>query len=179
MDFRISGVPLDENTPPVSFYCQQWNISNWKNVQLIGYEPLLTEVVHHMDVFLCDDKLGSRFVSPGQCNTFQGFMHAISGPCYQMVFAYDKGASGFTLPDHVGLRLGEVTPYTTILMQIHYLMPETDQSVALYDVAAGQLAAPCSGATHQQCVLARHGVQADTPVRAALDLDPGTCAAFA
>lgn len=81
-------------------------------------------MVHHIDLFLCDDLLKDRFRVPGECGSFSAFMHTAKGPCYQLLFAYDRGASGFRLPKDVGFAIGKGTPFTKLLLQIHYLMPK-------------------------------------------------------
>ena len=82
------------------------------------------DLVHHIDLFLCDDLLKDRFRVPGECGSFSAFMHTAKGPCYQLLFAYDRGASGFRLPKDVGFAIGKGTPFTKLLLQIHYLMPK-------------------------------------------------------
>jgi hypothetical protein len=47
--------------------------------QIIGYDPINTrpngvDLVHHMDLFLCDETLGDRFSTPADCSSFSVFM---------------------------------------------------------------------------------------------------------
>jgi hypothetical protein len=154
--------------------CQQFAFPQHGDAQIVAYEPLVSlpagpavDIVHHMDLFVCDDTLGERFASPAACGAFSAFMHASKGPCFQLIIAYDKwvrlsfessfprsfsffflssphlcshfrrGAAGFALPRDIGFRVGPNTPYSRYLLQIHYLLPMASDSNAALQVPAG------------------------------------------
>eukprot|EP00039_Didymoeca_costata_P030812 m.31475 g.31475 ORF g.31475 m.31475 type:complete len:427 (-) comp8322_c0_seq1:92-1372(-) len=130
LDLRIS--PQDVPSLPggsAKFRCQQFNFSTIKSSQIIGYDPLIDtpeglDLIHHIDLFMCDDSLADQFFTPQNCGSFSMFMHSQKGPCYQLQFAYDRGASGFRLPAEAGFELGPRTPISHLLLQIHYLLPK-------------------------------------------------------
>ena len=78
-------------------------------------------IVHHMDVFACDERL-TRMPSDEACmsNPWLGD----DGPCYSLLWAYDKGAlTPHRLPPDAGFRVGKDTRYRTLLLQVHALLP--------------------------------------------------------
>ena len=76
--------------------------------------------VHHMDVFLCDDHISE----PSDRDCLRDQFLSSEGPCYAMVWAYDKGGlARHTMPPGAGFRVGAGTPFTHILLQIHYQLP--------------------------------------------------------
>lgn len=68
-----------------------------------------------------------------------------NGPCYAMLWAYDKGAlTPHRLPDDAGFRVGKGTRYSQLMLQIHYQLPPlrtgSDGSVTLLTTADLQAA---------------------------------------
>ena len=75
--------------------------------------------VHHMDLFVCD----GRAVEPPDRECLYDDMSE-RGPCYAMVWAYDKGAlRPYALPADAGFRLGAGTPFSALMLQVHYQLP--------------------------------------------------------
>ena len=77
-------------------------------------------IVHHMDLFLCDERV--RVPPDSQCMGC-GYL-STQGPCYAMVWAYDRGAfEPFRLPSDAGMRVGRGTRFTKLLLFVHYGLP--------------------------------------------------------
>jgi len=77
-------------------------------------------IVHHMDLFLCD----SSVVAPHDNQCMSTPYLSAAGPCFAMVWAYDKGAlRPYSLPSDAGLRVGRGTRFTTMLLFVHYGLP--------------------------------------------------------
>ena len=78
-------------------------------------------IVHHMDLFICGDAM--RHAPTDETCLMQTWLDG-AGPCYAMVWAYDKGAlAPYDLPPDAGFRVGKGTPFTKLMLQIHYLLP--------------------------------------------------------
>jgi hypothetical protein len=99
---------------------------------IIRIEPHITEqigeegVVHHMDLFACQDSPIEEYqaLSPMQQNTWCMSDSFLKSSCHQMMWAYDKGADAFDFPHDVGMLLGPSSGIDSIVIQIHYLLPE-------------------------------------------------------
>lgn len=82
-------------------------------------------IVHHMDLFVCDGSAVTEISDQG-CLSNRYVGEDGAGPCYAMIWAYDKGATEpHSLPPEMGFRLGAGTPYKSLLLQVHYLLPLT------------------------------------------------------
>ena len=95
-----------------------------KFIPHLTVNPLLTRpedgmLVHHMDLMMCTEALG-RY--PTVTTALDGTMDAKS-ECDAIVFAYDRGAGAFTLPENVGFRMGAGTPYSRFYLEWHYMLP--------------------------------------------------------
>lgn len=78
-------------------------------------------IVHHMDVFVCGEEMDA---APGDAQCLTDSWLTPHGPCYAMLWAYDKGAvRPHELPSDAGFRVGRGTPWTKLLLQIHFLLP--------------------------------------------------------
>ena len=85
-------------------------------------------LVHHMDVFLCNEGITDT-LSYGDCSTDaftphrRDYFPQYRGPkpvCQRLVFSFDKGAFGtYTLPRDYGIVVGQGTQFPVILFQIH------------------------------------------------------------
>lgn len=128
-DQLFGGAAADEG-PNILFVCKQFDVSHIDGGHFVGFEPVVAlagaeDVVHHMNIFRCDDAIGNKFAVPGECGDISSVMHPTKGPCKELLTAYDKGASGFTLPEGFGVSIGnDRTPFTRIVLQIHYLFPD-------------------------------------------------------
>ena len=79
-----------------------------------------TSIVHHMDVFACDE----RMREPDDRECISDSWLDDRGPCYALLWAYDKGAlAPHELPADAGFLVGAGTPFRTLLLQIHYQLP--------------------------------------------------------
>ena len=77
-------------------------------------------IVHHMDLFACDKRM--REPDDRECITDSWL--GDHGPCYALLWAYDKGAlAPHDLPADAGFLVGAGTPFTTLLLQVHYQLP--------------------------------------------------------
>jgi hypothetical protein len=47
------------------------------------------------------------------------------GPCYKLLYAYDRGAKAFKMPNGTGITVGHGTLITRLGLEIHYLLPES------------------------------------------------------
>ena len=81
-------------------------------------------IAHHMDLFLCTEAVTDEFPTVG-ARVPPGWAPADEAACDQMIYAYDRGATdALRMPANVGFRIGRGTPYSVLLLQWHYLMPE-------------------------------------------------------
>lgn len=81
-------------------------------------------IAHHMDLFLCTSAVSAQFPTIG-ARVPRGWEPADEAACDQMIWAYDRGATqAFRTPPSVGFRIGAGTPYSRLLLQWHYIMPE-------------------------------------------------------
>ena len=95
-------------------------------------------IVHHMDIFVCNDNMVQV---PDDRECMNDSWLTDDGPCYALLWAYDKGAlSPHRLPNDAGFRVGQGTPYTRLALQIHYLLPEVPS-----EWSSGGAAAPAEG----------------------------------
>jgi hypothetical protein len=82
-------------------------------------------IVHHMDLFMCE---GAEILSDIRAGSNEYCATAsfigVDKHCHEMPFVYDRGANEFSFPENVGWRVGPGTPYRTVVMAIHYLVPE-------------------------------------------------------
>lgn len=104
-----------------------------ESIQEIGWEPVLDndgEFVHHMDLFMCTDKIVSLFETPSSrdrtCdsagNVFGPIVQASRRQCHAFSAIYDKGAKKIMFPDETGISIrNPYMLYTHMLLQIHYL----------------------------------------------------------
>ena len=85
--------------------------------------------VHHMDVYVCDKRIGAKPIADSEC--LNDVWLRTNGPCYALLWAYDKGAlAPHELPADAGFKVGAGTPFTHLLLQIHYLLPYGGVSAA-------------------------------------------------
>lgn len=92
-------------------------------------------IVHHMDLYVCDETMTH---APDDPNCISNTWLNDSGPCYAMIWAYDKGAlAPHALPTDAGFRLGKGTRFRSILLQIHYQLP--DEPIASGGGGGGRL----------------------------------------
>ena len=78
-------------------------------------------IVHHMDIYACDETMVE---APTDEACLSDPWLGDDGPCYALLWAYDKGAlAPHALPSDAGFRVGAGTNYRTLLLQIHYLLP--------------------------------------------------------
>lgn len=78
-------------------------------------------IVHHMDLFVCDGRMSAP--RDDQCMNDDEWLRD-DGPCYAMLWAYDKGAlAPFDLPADAGFRVGAGTRYTHLLLQVRQYSP--------------------------------------------------------
>ena len=90
-----------------------------------------------MDIFVCNDNMVQV---PDDRECMNDSWLTDDGPCYALLWAYDKGAlSPHRLPNDAGFRVGQGTPYTRLALQIHYLLPEVPS-----EWSSGGAAAPAS-----------------------------------
>jgi len=74
-----------------------------------------------MDIFLCNEHV---LEPPDKDCMEDRFLDGQHGPCFAMIWAYDKGATKpFEAPAGSGFRVGPSTRFTTLLLQIHYQLP--------------------------------------------------------
>ena len=68
-------------------------------------------------------------------------------PCRVMIYAYDKGASGFRTPEGTAVKVGKGTGITHVVYQVHYLVPMeeavpinpwADSSGIVFEIARGE-----------------------------------------
>ena len=79
-------------------------------------------IVHHMDLFACDERM---VAAPDDRHCMDDAWLGDSGPCYALMWAYDKGGlAPHALPRDAGFRIGAGTRFRTLLLQIHYLLPD-------------------------------------------------------
>ena len=77
-------------------------------------------IVHHMDLFLCDETVTPP--SDAMCMSVPYLSER--GPCYAMVWAYDRGATQpYALPADAGLRVGRGTRFRSLVLFVHYGLP--------------------------------------------------------
>jgi hypothetical protein len=97
---------------------------------VVEIEPYLTlhpasneSIVHHMDLFLCD--ASTRHVDDRGCMTESAYLgDGVHGPCYVLMWAYDKGAMRpHRLPPDAGVRVGAGTRFAVFHLQVHYQVP--------------------------------------------------------
>ena len=86
-------------------------------------------IIHHMDIFMCETPASATQATLDNAGDSEfcaaaGFVNAAQGPCHEMPYAYDKGSNTFEFPKEVGWRVGPGTPYKSMVMAIHYLLPE-------------------------------------------------------
>ena len=119
------------------FVCKSFSVANLldasglglKDVHITELEPLIsaaaTDFVHHMDIFGCVGGSGIVGASESPVSrrwcTHDEFLHR---KCKQLLWAYDKGASKFTMPKQYGMLLGPSSGFDHVLLQIHYLLPD-------------------------------------------------------
>ena len=97
------------------------------HVTYASHRQQVESIVHHMDVFMCTDDsiialLDQNADDPSFCAS-AAFVGK-GGPCHEMPYAYDRGSLPFVFPDNAGWRIGPGTPYTTMVLAVHYLLPE-------------------------------------------------------
>ena len=123
---------------PCKFFMvnEQVDLSDLPPVDVVEFKALVTQVpsvlknngdaaiAHHMDLFLCTEAVTTEFPTVG-ARVPPGWAPADEAACDQMIFAYDRGATdALRMPPNVGFRIGRGTPYSILLLQWHYLMPE-------------------------------------------------------
>lgn len=98
LDGRLSTMSFNASkhlrTP--TFVCWQFDTQRLRPAQ-VGYDPLIdtpngVNLVHRMDLFMCDDSLDARcrFRQPTDCTQYSAFMHSAKGPCYQLLLAHES-----------------------------------------------------------------------------------------
>ena len=127
-------------------------------LSIVGFEPVTTrpEATHHITAFGCD--AGAESLP----ETFFGATCAVwafavnkenagpggkKAPCRVMIYAYDKGASGFRTPEGTAVKVGKGTGITHVVYQVHYLVPMeeavpinpwADSSGIVFEIARGE-----------------------------------------
>lgn len=114
-----------------SLACRVFSVPDDETLQIVGVDPLIDshggiEVVHHLDIYACDsgvDNLPDDYYGEGsRCVAIN---HASkNGPCYKLLFAYDRGAKSFRMPDGAGITIGKGTRITRLGLELHFLTPE-------------------------------------------------------
>ena len=106
-------------------------------------------IVHHANIFMCAGRASERQFphARAECSAGGGvFVERPKGggglPCLNILASYDRGAAPFTFPDDVGVRLGPGTPYTHLLLQVHYLHDPTVDPTVVATGGAPTAAAP-------------------------------------
>ena len=105
-----------------------------EDVHIIRIEPHVTTfgdyggIVHHMDLFACHASPLEEFhelnVNPARKRSWCEEDIFMQSSCRQIMWAYDKGADAFDFPESTGMLLGPSSGIDSMLMQIHYLLPE-------------------------------------------------------
>lgn len=119
------------------FTCHPYSVADiWTKVDahIIEFEPVASKLVHHMDVFECSEKVVDEYAAlktrKHQSNwcTYDMFLES---SCKKIIMIYDKGADGFKYPPDVGILVGPSSGFSHVLLQIHYLLPESGASPIL------------------------------------------------
>ena len=90
--------------------------------------PLGAELLHHANVFVCDERVPLGLQRGRQCDPFEGgsggFGIAHGAPCISLAFIFDHLAfSPVALPPTAGYAVGRGTPFTRLLLTTHYKLP--------------------------------------------------------
>jgi len=134
MSLYMPGTPGEQqkNTPmfmpneDMFMMARTFDISKLPAVHVVQFEPLVTRlngmtfddsIVHHIDLYLCTDELKGHAVISDGVPSMEGHV-----ACDSMPWAYDRDGHKLTLPDHVGVAIGEGTPYTFLALEWHYLL---------------------------------------------------------
>mmetsp|Transcript_17902 Transcript_17902/g.30890 ORF Transcript_17902/g.30890 Transcript_17902/m.30890 type:complete len:399 (-) Transcript_17902:290-1486(-) len=105
-----------------------------EDVHVIKIDPRITNIegygsiVHHMDLFACQQSVFDEIDEASHDDIPDWLWCAndvfLETSCKQLLWAYDRGAETFEFPLEAGLLLGPSSGFTTLLLQIHYLLPK-------------------------------------------------------
>jgi hypothetical protein len=141
---EIIDLKSQEGHPDAGFVCMSFSLPELlgdrysADSHLIQMKPVVTEIekygsiVHHMDIFSCKGEavkneemnLKTRSQQSTWCSHDQ-FLD--TGSCRQLLWVYDRGAKIFNMPPEAGILVGPSSGFDHVLLQIHYLLPETYQ----------------------------------------------------
>jgi hypothetical protein len=112
---------------------RQYDLSELPEAHAVAFTPIVTRVpgltpdgaiTHHMTLLLCTDAV-RRY--PVVTRSLPSLDHG--APCQELIYQYDRDAGPVVLPENVGFRLGgKGALYTTLVLEIHYLLPGLDIS---------------------------------------------------
>lgn len=137
---EIINLPSRNGNYDAGFVCSVHDMTYLEeDVHIIRIEPHVTTfgeyggIVHHMDLFACQTSPSEEFhgLDPMDQKEWCGVDEFLESSCRQIMWAYDKGADAFDFPESMGMLLGPSSGIDSILMQIHYLLPEDYESDGL------------------------------------------------
>jgi len=123
--------------------CQQFDVSTLEAAHITKFTPLISKqegapddgtIVHHVDLFLCDDTVPNMYPRGGaRCDSFPEVVGGgkfnmlkanqnLQTACREFIYAYDRGAGPTTFPKDYGVRIGKGTPFKYLVMQRHILV---------------------------------------------------------
>ena len=131
----IINLENNDGIKDAGFRCHAYDLRPALNedVHVVKIKPVvsalsdLADVVHHMDIFTCQQKIETSFPADwSKRNDWCAMEEFISKEksCIQMIWAYDRGALTYKFPSDTGIRLGPSVGFTHLLLQIHYLLPK-------------------------------------------------------
>ncbi|KAI9016875.1 hypothetical protein DFJ74DRAFT_678662 [Hyaloraphidium curvatum] len=128
--FRFGDPRKPLGFPDAGLTCRVFSLPD-EPLQLVAAQPLVdlhggVELVHHIDIYACNDLIDQlpedSYAPHSRCPMVDQFDRR--GPCWNLMFAYDRGAHGFVFPNSTGFPVGKGTPITRLALELHYLAPE-------------------------------------------------------
>lgn len=121
------------------FVCQQHSLESllgadkWAvDAHLVQIDPILSKserfgsIVHHMDIFACTSDVHSEAAAlhtRAQQSDWCSSDVFLQSSCKQLMWAYDRGAETFKMPEEAAILIGPSAGFDHILFQTHYLLP--------------------------------------------------------